>query len=61
MGRDSITFLCLNQIVICTLNIILPVFNIYIRKICILVITIFLLFVLNHILSNTKIKIILGK
>lgn len=61
MGRDSITFLCLNQIVICTLNIILPVFNIYIRKICILVITIFLLFVLNHVLSNTKIKIILGK
>lgn len=61
MGRDSITFLCMNQMVICTLTTIIPDFNIYIQKIYILILTIMILFALNKILTNTKLRILLGK
>lgn len=61
IGRNSIVFLCLNQIVICALTEMLPNFNMYIKKAIIFFITIAVLSLLNKCITGTKLKVIIGR
>lgn len=61
VGRNSISYLCLNQIVICILVKILPFFNEYFRKALIFVMVLFIVYAFDSLISSCKMKILLGK
>ena len=61
IGRNSIIFLCLNQIIICVLTKTLPNFNIYIKKAIVFFITMAVLSLLNEIFIRSKLKVIIGR
>lgn len=61
IGRNSIVFLCLNQIIICALGEVLPNFNMYIKKAIVFAITIPCLVLINEAITRTKLKVIIGK
>lgn len=63
IGRDSITYLCLNQITILFLNKVMIHcgINILLSKLIVLIITMILLFFINKVIMNTKFRIMVGK
>ena len=63
IGRDSITYLCLNQIIIFLLNkvMILCGINMLLSRLLVLIITMILLFFINKVIMNTKLRIMVGK
>ena len=63
VGKNSIVYLCLNQIVILCVTKIFGVIQLpgYINKILILAISLCILFVASIILTKTKLKILLGR
>lgn len=63
IGRDSIVFLCLNQIIISVLDKVLVRFiaNTYLKGVIILVVSLCAMFVCNYIIQHTFLKIFIGK
>lgn len=63
IGRNSIVYVCLNQIVIRIVNNIVNVakFPIMFSKTVILIITLLVLYIVSNIIVNTKLKILIGK
>ncbi len=63
IGRDSIVYVCLNQVVILIVNRGLNVIGLspLLSKIAALIITLFVLWAADKIIVNTKLKILIGK
>lgn len=63
IGKNSITFLCLNQIVIIFVNRIFEniILSIMCKRMVILIITLLILGIIDYVIRNTKLKIVLGK
>ena len=59
-GRNSIVFVCLNQLVILLINRFF-VFDIPFKNYVILFLSIFVLYICSFIISNTRLKILIGK
>jgi len=63
IGRNSIVYLCFNQIIILTMTKLLSIIGIIgiIEKVLILILTMALLFCLEKLICNTKLKVFIGK
>lgn len=63
IGRDSIVYVCLNQVVIIIVNRVLNVIGLspFLLKILTLIITLLVLWAADKIIVNTKLKILIGK
>lgn len=63
IGRNSIVYLCFNQLVILAMTELLSVISIHgiIAKILILIMTMAILFCLEKLICNTKLKVLIGK
>ncbi len=63
IGRDSITFVCLNQLVIKIIDTVLSMFigNQFIKGIAVLILTILALLICNFIMNKTFLKVLIGK
>ena len=63
VGRDSIVYLCCNQIVIELVTVVLEQFMPFLmyRNVCILLVSMIALYVISVVLTRTKLKIVIGK
>ncbi len=63
IGQNSIVFVCLNQVVILVIRklfdyVVVPLF---ISKICILIISLGVLYIISEILANTRLRVFIGR
>ncbi|MCD7887563.1 MAG: hypothetical protein LUG44_08105, partial [Clostridiales bacterium] len=64
MGRNSITFVCLNQVVILLWKNFfaqMPLMNGFVKSLAILVLTVIVLMGLDCVIQRTKLRVVIGK
>ena len=61
VGKNSISYLCLNQIIICSLVKLLPFFNEYLRKAVVFIMVLFIIYFFDKLISSCRMKILIGK
>ncbi len=61
INKYAIVYICTNQVLIATFKNLIPISNIFIKYTIIIVLVIILGYLIDTILSKTKLKIVLGK
>ena len=63
IGKNSIVYLCLNQITILAMMLLMNEVGVHglVAKILVLILTLFILFVFERLICNTKLKVLIGK